>query len=56
MLHTMNVVIRKEAVMKYGMRKPNWKHLRRRNERHGHENLQQPMHGELTETIVAGAA
>ena len=24
MLHTMNVVIRKEAVMKYGMRKPNW--------------------------------
>ena len=24
MLHIMNVVIRKEAVMKYGMRKPNW--------------------------------
>lgn len=24
MLHTMNVVIRKEAVMKYGMRKPSW--------------------------------
>ena len=24
MLHTMNVVIRKEAAMKYGMRKPNW--------------------------------
>lgn len=25
MLHTMNVVIRKEAAMKYGMRKPSWK-------------------------------
>lgn len=24
MLHTMNAVIRKEAVMKYGMRKPSW--------------------------------
>lgn len=24
MFHTMNVVIRKEAVMKYGMRKPSW--------------------------------
>ena len=25
MLHIMNAVIRKEAVMKYGMRKPSWK-------------------------------
>ena len=25
MLHRMNVVIRKEAAMKYGMRKPSWK-------------------------------
>ena len=25
MLHTMNVVIQKEAAMKYGMRKPSWK-------------------------------
>ena len=24
MLHTMNAAIRKEAAMKYGMRKPSW--------------------------------
>ena len=42
--------------MKYGMRKPSWNIYDAETNDMDTKNPQQPMHGELTETIVAGAA